>query len=244
MSRVPRVLRPVALLLWAWFPLIATAGDADDLDLYFRAAMTIEPDGSVTRLEWTDGDRIPAVLRHRLEERVRSWEFAPGLLDGQPARTETTLRLRLLAQAQGGGLAITVQDARTGASVGPVTPPAFPRNALRAGQDAAVLARVVIAPGGEPEVSVAGYAGDERWRGEFTGAVAGMFDDLSVQFEQVGGRPAPAEFTIPVEFCAGSGACGPYEWDAGDAAAADKPGGAVPVGSVARLLTDVRGTAI
>lgn len=244
MSRLSRVLLLLLLVLAACLPVAAIADDHEDLTLYFRAAMTIEPDGSISRLEWKDGDKIPAVLRGKLDERVKSWEFEPGLLDGQPARTETTLRMRMLAKSQDQGLVFTVEQAKTGAFVGPVMPPAFPRNALRAGEDAAVLAHVAIAPGGEPKVSVAGYEGDERWRDEFVGAVEGMFDDLVVQFEHVGGQPAPAEFTIPVEFCVGSRECGAFDWEARNAASAGEPGGPVPVGSVARLVTDVRGTAI
>lgn len=244
MSRLPRVLLPVALLLVACLPAVVSADDRGPLTLYFRAAMTIEADGSLSRLEWKDGDKIPAVLRAKLDERVRSWDFEPGTLDGHPARTDTTLNLRLLAEAREGGLALTVQGAKTGASLGPVMPPAFPRRALRAGEEAAVLAKVAVAVDGETRVTMAGYHGDERWRDVFVEAVEGMFSDLTVQYEQVGGMPAPAEFSVPVEFCLGAAGCDEHDWQPGDGTTATAPGAPMPAGSVARLVTDVRGTSI
>ena len=72
---------------------------------------------------WIDGDKIPAALRTKLDEQVRSWTFEPGRIDGQATETESTLRLRLLAKTVGDAVALQVESALSedGMSVLPLT---------------------------------------------------------------------------------------------------------------------------
>lgn len=231
----------VALMLGAGS---AGAAPADDpLTLYFRAAITIEPDGSLSALDWHDAEKMPATLRARLDERVRSWEFVPGAIDGTPTVTETTLRLRIRASALGEGLVLTVENAETGAAIAPLMPPEYPREALRRRVEAAVLAELDVASDGTRSVSIAGYEGDERTRPKFERAVEGMFANLDIQFERVGGHPAPAHFTVPVNFCLDK-TCDDHAWPSRDTAAATAPGQPVARDSVASVATDVKGQAI
>ena len=233
---------------FAAFLLLATCAAtpviaADEpIRLYFSADVTIESDGSLSRLEWNRGDEIPAVLRTRLDARVRSWKFVPGTIEGTPAVTETTLQLRLLATPQGDDVALQVENATTGATLVDMVPPDYPREALRRGAEAAVLANLSVSPGGAREVSIAGYDGDQRMRPKFEKAVDGMFRGVTVEFERVGGLPAPAEFAVPVEFCLGTNPCGPYDWPERETASA--PGQPMPRDSVAGIATDVKGAAI
>ena len=111
-----------------------------------------------------------------------------------------------------------------------------------------LLASLLIDADGSRHFKVAGYQGDKRHRKAFEEAVENMLATTRYQPERVGGHPVPAEFSVPVTFCMGSEWCDDPEWP-GSATAPERPratapGSPTPVGSVARLLTDVRGTDI
>ena len=247
MPRLTRAFLPLLLLFIALLPATTCAAENEDLTLYFKAAITIEPDGSLSRLAWKDGDEIPGVLRDKLDARVNSWQFVPGTVDGAPARTDSTLRLRLRAPPAGAGLTLKVENAETGPAVGDLVPPEYPRDALRRGAEAAVLADLFVAEDGSREVVIAGYEGDERMRPKFEDAVEDMLAHVDVQLERVGGHLAAGRFSVPVEFCAGTGPCGNFQWPAREAAGAPAttaPGQPMPGESVAGIATDVRDIAI
>lgn len=236
------------LFMACLLPAPASAAEGEPLRLYFQAAITIEPDGSLSRLDWANGDKIPAVLRDRLDARARSWAYEPGAVAGGPARTESTLLLTLLAESRDGGLVVRVENAQTGADMAPMMPPGYPHSALRSGDEAAILANLLIDADGTRHFTVAGYQGDKRHRKAFESAVEAMLAETEYQPERVDGHPVPAEFSVPVTFCMGSGWCDDPEWPeratASGGPPATAPGSPSPVGSVARLLTDVRGTTI
>lgn len=246
MFRLPQM--PLALLLaTAFLPALAAPADNGPITLYYRAAITIEPDGTLTRLDWQQGEKIPASLREKLDARVHTWEFQPGTVDGQPARTESTLLLNLVAEPRANGFVVRVQNARTGAALA-TAPPEYPRDPLQFGFEGNVLAGVVVDPDGTRHVTIAGYEGPKRYREDFVSAVEDMFAGSEIRPERVDGHPVVAEFRVPVDFCLGNHQCGEYRWPELDTIVdgppATAPGVAVPVGSVARLLTDVRGTGI
>lgn len=235
------------MLLAAFFPAVAVAAESEAITLYYRASITIEPDGTLSQLDWQQGEKIPAVLRTKLDERIGEWEFQPGTVEGRPARTESTLRLNLLAVPQADGFVIRVQSAQTGAAMShPV--PAYPHYPLRSGTEGNVLGGLVVDADGTRHVSIAGYHGPNRYREDFVAAVEEMFAEAEISPERVDGHPVAAEFRVPVDFCIGNHGCGGHAWPELDAMAdgppATRPGSATPVGSVARLLTEVRGTAI
>ena len=244
MSRLSRVL--ATILLIACLPVAAVADEGEDLTLFFRAAVTIEADGSLSALAWEDAGKIPAALRARLDERVHAWTFEPGEIDGRPARTETTLRLRLLATPRDGALALHVESADTGPEMDGVMPPEYPREALRRGAEGQVLAGLVVEPDGTRHVTLEQYQGDDRHRRVFLEAVKPTLQRIDVRHERVGGNEVAARFAVPISFCLNAGC------DMAFAPAADKgtslpttaPGQPMPQDSVARLVTNVRGTDI
>ena len=245
MSRLHRIFRAF-LLSAAFVPTLAA--ESETLTLYYRAAITIEPDGTLARLDWHQAGKIPVILRQKLDARVRGWQFEPGSVDGQAARTDSTLLVRLLAEPSGDGFVVRVDNAETGALTAPMLPPDYPLSALRAGHEADVLASLTVDPDGTRHVAIAGYEGQKRFRKDFVAAVEAMLAGLEVQHERVAGHPAPAEFRVPVGFCMGTSACELKAWPQLETTTgvppATTPGAPVPVGSVARLLTDVRGTSI
>ena len=238
---------PFRALLLLGAALLLGAGNAaanEPLTLYFRAAITIEPDGTLSRLEWEDADKIPAAVRTRLDERVTAWEFEPGTVDGDPAATDSTLRVTLEAEADGQALVLRVLDAGTGARLAPHPVARYPAKAIRSHEEAALLARLEVAPDGMRTVHIDEYVGDGRLRDEFTESVEAMFTDVDVTLELVEGRPVPASFRMPVTFCIGQPVCHEDAFpEAGDDTAG-QPGEATPMDSVARLVTDVRGREI
>lgn len=252
MSRLPRWLSS-GLLLACLLPALAHAtrdGEGEALTLYYRAAITIEPDGRLSSLSWQRAEKIPAVIRERLEARIRTWQFAPGTVGGHPARTDSYLLLRLLAAPQGDGYTLRVENAETGAAA-PTMVPEYPREALRDGDEAGVLANLVVEPDGSRHVTIIGYQGEKRHRKAFEAAVQDMLATTEVHPERVDGHSAPAEFSVPITFClthGGDDGCEDPEWPerktVSEGPAATAPGSPAPTGSVARLLTDVRDTAI
>lgn len=232
------------LLSTALLPTLAAESEA--VTLYFRAAITIGPDGTLARLDWQQAEKIPAVLREKLDARVRSWEFQPGAIDGQPAETETTLRLRLLATPVGGGMAVRIESADTGPAMEGMHPPGYPREALRSGAEAHLLAALTVDADGSHRVVLEGYEGSDRYRETFFDAVRPVLEHVTVRPERVGGHPVAAHFAVPIDFCVGRAACdaSPWRQDKGTSLPTTAPGMPKPAGSVARLVTDVRDTTI
>lgn len=244
---IRRLLLPLVLL----FAMAgaAQAGDDEAMTLYFRAAITIEADGTLSRIEWDDAGKIPPVLRDRLDARVRGWTYQPGTVEGIPATTESTLRLRVRAEPVGEGVTVHVEEASTGPRM-VLVPPDYPREALRRGASASVLALLHVAADGSREVEIADYVGDKYTRRKFEDAVRHSLAGVDVALEVVGGQVAPATLHIPVEFCTGDGPlapCDSHPWpqlEAAKVAAAAPPGDPVPDGSVAAIASDVRGASI
>ena len=87
--------------------------------------MSLAADGSITALV-PRGEGLE-VLRPRLEQAVKQWEFAPGSLNGKPAATETLLSVQvaLTPSADAKSYAVTIRDARTGGGVSKAEPPRF-----------------------------------------------------------------------------------------------------------------------
>lgn len=239
----------VLLLAACLVPAAQAATTDEPFELYFRAAITIEPDGTLSQLDWADAVKIPAVLRERLNARVRDWTYEPGTADGAPARTESTLLLKLLAEPRDGGVVLHVENAQTGARMARWAPPKYPRDALYARGEAAMLATLVVDADGTRHVTVDGYEGGKRHRKAFVSAVEEMFALTPYQLERVDGHPVAAEFSVPVTFCMNDSTwCDDVQLPERTAASEDPPatppGSPTPVGSVARLLTDVRGMGI
>lgn len=247
MPSVVRLLAALALSLGACIP-VAHAEDGV-IQLYLRAHITIAPDGSLRDLEWGRERTIPAAVGTKLEERIRSWTFEPGKLDGVPAETDTTLRLRLTAMPVGdGGQAYQIRfdNAETGPSMDPLRPPNYPVDAIRGGAEGQLLAELQVAADGTRQVSLTQYAGRDRYRKAFARAAEDVLDTVDVQPERVGGIEVAARFAIPMSFCLNAGCDDVFSppADEGSSLPTTAPGLPVPQGSVARIVTEVAGTAI
>lgn len=226
------------------------AQDGGEMELYFRAQVVIDAGGSIGAIAWELERRIPEALGEKLERQIRTWQFEPGSVDGKPVETRTTLQLRLTATPTDGGDAyeVRVDHAQTGPSLARSTFPGYPPKALRHGAMARVVADLRVEADGSRNIALLQYDGRREYRKAFEKATTDYLDQVEVAFEQVGGHAVDAGFVVPVTFCL-NGPCHTDPVPGTDRGsslptAAFAPGEPLPQGSVARLLTDVRGTAI
>lgn len=82
-----------------------------------RWLVSLDAAGHVAKIEAGDKTLIDAV-RMPLGEAIRRWQFVPGMLDGKPAPTDTTLTVDISLVPHGEDkYAVRVDDARTGGDV-------------------------------------------------------------------------------------------------------------------------------
>ncbi len=137
-------------------PIVARGKPATDaplrLDLSWRLSMDAQ--GHVTALTaegQTQHLKIPEI-RQSIEQRIRTWQFAPGTLNGKPAPTQTTLKLDVSLLRKGSGqLQITFDTARTGGEIARSTPPFIPPTLLQNGfHSGLVVLRISYDADGNP----------------------------------------------------------------------------------------------
>lgn len=258
MTRLSLFFLVALLCLGTFISAVHARGDAQDdvISMHFRAHVVIAADGSLQSIEWSKDHNIPDVLRAKLEERVRGWQFAPGTIDGVPAKTRSTLRVDLTAtpMEDGESYQVRVDDALVGPSMSNPTPPDYPRDALSVGAEALVVVQVHIDADGERRVDITRYEGSKSRRAMFEKAVLANIGQKAFHPEQVGPHTIAASFTIPMTFClsdvddASDTGCDDKEWDMdlaeGTSVATAAIGGTLTDGSVAKLVTEVRGSSI
>ena len=112
------MIRTLSLLVLLFvFPILAAAETpAAEVSTTVAWRMSLGADGKISALE--PRSNTIAALREKLEPVVRSWEFEPGTINGQPASTETILSVDVSLLPEGDKtLAIRVDDVRTGGDI-------------------------------------------------------------------------------------------------------------------------------
>ena len=223
----------------------------DSFDVWLKADITIAADGSIESLAWEEQPAARQVVQTRIEPLVRRWEFIPGSVDGRHARTETYLNVQVLGVAQPDGtLTLTFGKATTGAQLGMLMPPRYPRDAAIGGVSAAVTAIVAIDATGAVTLESSEFHGT-RYRKQFVAAAESAVKGWSFELERVAGHPVPAKLSVPITFCAGrrlqaaAGDCMKQAREMEASAAAHGPSDqAAPLTSVVQLVTQVSGQEI
>ncbi len=208
--------RKTVLLIAVW--LIALCGSAfarqaDRLDLWCDARLSLDASGKVTALEFNgkNGDSDP--IAQKLAPVIRTWSFVPGSVNGVPMATETTLSLHLQTLKTGDGTyALRILDAHTGTVTTKAPPPEYPNDALREETEASVIAVVSVGVDGVPaRIEIAGIrttnGKDHATDKMFETAVIEMAKTWRFRPEVVGGRAVTAQIKIPVEFCVNPTPC-------------------------------------
>lgn len=180
--------------------------DTQPMEIWLRARITLDDSGRMTAIEWLGTGKNAKPLTDRLEQEVRTWEFEPGKVGGNPALTETGLILRVTARERAdGGLSLAIKDAHTGVASDSMPAPAYPTTQAMRGYSAALRLRLEIDETGKvASATVLEYAGDskEKWsRSEFEGASLKAAKSWRFKPEQVAGKALRSQVNVPVSFC-------------------------------------------
>lgn len=113
--------------------------------------LSLDADGKIAKLAPINENNLPA-LREQIEPVVHTWHFTPGKVGGQPALTETTLRVGVALDPTHGS---EYQGHITFATTGPVyqhmVKPEYPETAQHFGHEGAVIAAGVDTPAPSPK---------------------------------------------------------------------------------------------
>lgn len=186
------------------------AKPAQTFDIWLKADVEIAADGTVKKLTWLDDRPAAKLVIALIEPRIKTWEFVPGNVDGQPALTQTYLSVQVLGEGrEDGALALKFGEARTGALSETLTPPSYPHSAARAGVSATVVTEVDVGIDGVPTIRSMTFDASRggSYRKEFVAAAEAAIKTWTIRPEKVAGHPVSARMRIPIDFCApGSGA--------------------------------------
>lgn len=197
--------RRVCLLLL----IVSSAGMAADTkprDLWLHGRVSIDAEGRVADLAWDKLAPVEALVANRITAQVKSWDFAPAIVDGKPMPTQTGLMVHMQAsEDKNGSVDLRFVGARTGAMAATLAPPSYPADAVRAGASALVVVDVSIDADGHPVVHGMRYKSNgnagKAYRNEFLAATEAGMKAWSFRPEVAAGKIIPATFAIPVVFC-------------------------------------------
>jgi len=180
-----------ALLVAPWAP--AQAGTpAAEVEgaihsMFVRGSIEVGPDGKVRQYVIDDAEAYTPAIRGMLERVIPAWTFRPVVRDGASAVVRSAMFLRLQARPAGdGGFKVEIASAAFGAGSNSIptdalatremAPPRYPRDEIRAGIGAQVIAAVKVGADGSVEdvvveqtnlTRVGSKAAMARWRHDF-----------------------------------------------------------------------------
>lgn len=202
-----RIMRLAAVVLAAVCG-IAMAGskEPETFDVWLRAGLQIDETGRVQDLQWEEQSEVHALIAKRLVPVVRSWEFEPATVDGQPAPTQTGLLIHILAdELADGSLAMRLADAKTGPSALSLAPPAYPMDAVRGGVEATVTVTVEVNADGSPVIVETAYESESNagfYRRAFLASATEAVKQWKFRPELVAGHVVPGSgVRIPIDYC-------------------------------------------
>jgi len=140
-----------------------------ELSMLVTGTLELEPDGSVSRWELDQPDRLPKVVVELVAKAAPGWKFEPVLVEGEPVRTRVRTSLRVVASRAGddtyrvslrsahfGEAAMTAEERQALGRPADVRaidmgPPTYPADALRAGAQGTVYVVLKIDRDGSVE---------------------------------------------------------------------------------------------
>jgi TonB family protein len=103
-------------------------------DIFLQWSLTLDADGHIEGLTFLTGGELQQLAK-QLDPTIRRWRFTPGNIDGHPAKTDTTLTVRVALDGAGGSkYGVRVVSAMTGARYQNGPAPAYPLSAMRMGR--------------------------------------------------------------------------------------------------------------
>ena len=216
--------------------------------------MSLAPDGSITALA-SRGEDVE-LLRPRLEQAIRRWEFVPGTVNGEPAATETLLSVQvaLTPSADAKAYTVTIKDARTGGGISKAEPPRFSALAVKKlmGRSNTLVKQIVVevsydAAGNATDVAAA--AGSPVMEGPLVDSVKRAMGKSRFEPERVKGVAVGGKLLMPV--CVAISMGGPdasrlartcASWSVPDSEASVDQGQSFALESSVELKTSVAGS--
>lgn len=243
-------------ILMALSPLTADAGRGkhrriplpEAASLWFRADVTVTPDGRATDLSWRNYKEMPQAALDFLERRIAGWRFRPGQVDGVPVSTGTSLVIHVVAiERPDGRFGMEVAAAIPGPSLaGPVIRQrsahwkTLARGPSKGGH--AVLG-VRFEPGrDEPVIEVVEFeasTGNRRYVAALDGDSRWEVAQWEVRHETLDGVAVPAHFLFVNRYCYLTSWCDGHPAESAAGLPDMPPRQPVPVDSAVELLTDV-----
>ena len=228
----------------------AAAEQAKPIAVELSWRIALDAQGHVTQLDAVKKqpvDQVPQI-RSRLEREIRGWQFGTGTVNGQPAPTETGLRVTATLLPQGSDtLEIRIDHAVTGASLVHVTPPHYPPNAVMKHETGEVVLRIGYDASGkvtsaemDPSAPTAPLS---LVKASISAAQTWTFQPETVGGHALGGYAiTPFCYRLAHEFS--SRVEGKCDWKRPDTSESVSQGQALAVNPAARLQTDVGGRAL
>lgn len=184
----------------------AAEAGKDTRKAWLRAGIVLDATGKLTSIEWIGTKPNDRLVTTPLEAMIRNWEFEPGKVDGVPAITETGLLLHVaLSKTAAGGIALDIDEARTGAFSVKQDPPAYPRDQARRGVQARLVVEVKTdATGQVASATIAEYEGSQSGtasRRDFEAAALSAVNSWTYRIEHVGGNGLATTMRVPISFC-------------------------------------------
>lgn len=172
----------------------ATVAAADTLpDVPLRAWVTLDAAGRASRIEWEE-PTLPS-LQAGAEPLLRALHFSaasPGTAD-----VRTHLRAMLRLRPEGEDVVLHLEAPGTGPKLRRILPPRYPGSALRARQEAHLIALFDVGPTGQPTaVEVQSAPGTDA----FATTVREALQQWRFEPEQRAGQPIVTRLCAPFRF--------------------------------------------
>ena len=184
-------------------PAAAFSADAEQssIRIIFQWDLSLDSTGKITSLVPINED-YQAAVREQLEPVVKRWNFTPGKLDGQPAATETTLRVWVsFDPTSDDSYRVRIVSADTGATYKHVMPPEYPKSAMRMGRDGGVWLRVDYDAEGHVTAVIPIEGKDKPWvDGSLMRAAVAAVKHWTMRPEMVAGHGVAGAVIAPICF--------------------------------------------
>jgi TonB family protein len=175
--------------------------EPSSIEITLQWKLSLDPAGKITGFVPIN-ENYQAAVREQLEPVVRKWNFTPGKLDGQPAATETTLRVRVsLDPTSDDSYRVRIVYADTGATYKHTMAPEYPKSAMRMGRHGGVWLRVDYDAEGRVTAVAPIEGKDKPWvDGSLMRAAVAAVKQWTMRPEMVAGHGVAGTMMAPICF--------------------------------------------
>lgn len=189
----------LALVALAWS---GQAAAAEPLAFRADARVEVSAEGKPTRIE-ASAD-LPDAIRRFIEQKVATWQFSAPTRGGVTSNGVTYVYLGACAipSTEGYRLALDFKGNGPRIAKGSTWPaPAYPLNAVRAGQGASMVVTYIVEPDGRVTLDTLEHTEDpKQYRKHFDHAIGVWLRSLRHLPEELAGQPVRTAVRVPIEF--------------------------------------------